>query len=308
MTKRWQRVGRLILAVSCASIGVVEAGELAGAALLGGPKPVVVAWGNGVTRWPAEGGNPERFLAGRKFTAGCAGGDGTLFLLEGGRLSMFRVPYTEGVVLESDTGFQDCLPWTMDGRRGVLIPHRHLQLRFYREGASPKDLYSIYTPSKQGGLLARDIDLDGRDDLLWGNYWLERPRRKQAHWRLFAINTFFEKEDSALARLAWSGGEGLYWGAATGDPRLALLRPAPDRKQLWTAEMLPDPPSGITALLPVKGALAVAHVKGIAVYERSGSGFMRRDVTASSAVALYERDGAVWAVFDSGPRVVYRLK
>jgi hypothetical protein len=289
-------------------MGLVEAGELAGAALLGGPEPVVVAWGDGVTRWPAEGGNGERFLKGRKFTAGCAGGDGTLFLLEDGRLSMFRAPYTNGVVLESDTGFQDCLPWMMDGRRGVLIPHRHLQLRFYREGASPKDLYSIYTPSKQGGLIARDVDLDGRDDLLWGNYWLQRPRAKQAHWRLFAINTFFETGESALARLAWSGQEGLFWGAAAGEPRLALMKPAADRKQLWKAETLPDPPSGITALLPLRGALAVAHAKGIALYERSRNGFMRRDLTASSAVALYERDGAVWAVFDSGPRVVYRLK
>lgn len=308
MTKRWPREGSLILAVFCASMGVVEAGELAGAALLAGPKPVVVAWGDGVTRWPAGGGDAERFLKGRKFTAGCAGGDGTLFLLEGGRLSMFRVPYTEGVVLESDTGFQDCLAWTMDGQRGVLIPHRHLQLRFYREGASPQDLYSIYTPSKQGGLIARDVDLDGRDDLLWGNYWLERPREKQAHWRLFAINTFFEREESALARLAWSGSEGLFWGASAGEPRLALMKPVADRKQLWTAEMLPDPPSGIAALLPLSGALAVAHVKGIALYKRSGSGFRRRDLTTSSAVALYERGGAVWAVFNSGPRVVYRLK
>ncbi len=287
---------------------VAAAGELAGAALLGGPKPVVLAWGNGVTRWPAGGGKPERFLAGRRFTAGCADGDGTLFLLEGGRLVMFRTPYAEGVLLESATGFQDCLPSTLDGRRGVLIPHRHLQLRFYREGASPRDLYSIYTPSKQGGLMARDVDLDGRDDLLWGNYWLQRPRQENAHWRLFAINTFFEKEDSALARLAWSGREGLFWGTAAGEPRLALLKPALDRKQLWEAEMLPDAPSGITAMLSLNQSLIVAHARGIALYQRGGNGFTRRDLAASSAVALYERDGAVWAVFDGGPRVVYRLK
>ncbi len=281
---------------------------MSGAAFLDGAEPVVLTWGDGVVRWPATGGNPQRFLVGSKFTAGCADSDGTLFLLGGGRLSMFRVPYAKGIVLESATDFQDCLPWTMDGARGVLIPHLHFQLRFYREGAPPKELYSIYTPSKQGGLISRDIDLDGREDLLWGNYWLERPCGENAHWRLFAINTFFEKEESALARLAWSEREGLYWGASAGEARLALLKPASDRKQIWQAEMLPDPPSGITAMLPLDGSLVVAHSKGVALYERRGAGFSRRDLTPFAAIALYKRGGAVWAVFDSGPRIVYRLK
>jgi len=308
LTKRQPAAGWLILAVLCAFTDVAKALELAGAAVTGGPRPAVLAWGNGVTRWPAGRGSPERFLVGRRFTAGCADSDGTLFLLEDDRLSMFRIPYANGAVLESATDFQDCLPSTMDGRRGVLIPHRHLQLRFYSEGALPKELYSIYTPSRQGGLISRDVDLDGRDDLLWGNYWLERPREENAHWRLFAINTFFEREESALARLAWSEREGLYWGASAGEPRLALLKPGPDRRQIWQTEMLPDPPSSINAMLPLQDALIVAHAKGVALYSRRGARFSRRDLTPSAAVALYELGGAVWAVFDNGPRIVYRLK
>jgi hypothetical protein len=191
--------------------------------------------------------------------------------------------------------------------RGVLIPHRHLQLRFYSRSAPPKELYSIYTPSKQGGLIAHDLDGDGRTDLLWGNYWLRHPDTSDGHWRLFAINTYFELEDSALARLAWSG-KGLYWGAATGAPRLVFLSPGEDIRQLWTAQPLPDAPAGITALLAAGDGLVAAHAGGVTLYQRSGAGFSRSELSRERACALFERQGAVWAVFDDGPREVYRRR
>lgn len=280
---------------------------LAGAAFLAGPAPKVIAWGNGVTEWPADGGRAIRYLSGRRFTAGCASGDGTLYLLEGRRLVRFTRPFGEGRVLETGTEFQDCLAWTLDGRDGVLVPHLHLQLRFYREGASARDLYSIYTPSKQGGLMERDVDGDGRMDLVWGNYWLERPHEEGGHWRLFAINLFHEEADSALARLEWGGG-GLYWGTAAGKARLAHMKPPEDVRQIWEAEMLPDAPARILALKAAGDALVVSHAGGVEAYERTGKGWVRHRLTGRAAAALYLLDGAVWGVFADGPRELYRRR
>jgi hypothetical protein len=230
-----------------------------------------------------------------------------LYLLEGRRLMRFPRPYAEGRVLEADTEFQDCLAWRMDGREGVLVPHLHLQLRFYREGAPARDLYSIYTPSKQGGLMERDVDGDGRMDLVWGNYWLERPRETGGHWRLFAINLFHEEQDSALARMAWGGG-GLYWGAAAGKARLAWMKPPGDVRQIWAAETMPDAPSVIRAMAAVGNALVVAHAGGVDAYERAGAGWTKRRLDWRRAAALYVYRDAVWGVFEDGPGVVYRRR
>ena len=49
-----------------------------------------------------------------------------------------------------------------------------------------REIYSIYTPSQQTGLSMRDIDGDGRIDILCGNYWIQKPgdiRTSVAHIR-----------------------------------------------------------------------------------------------------------------------------
>ena len=65
-----------------------------------------------------------------------------------------------------------------------------------------QDLYSFYTPSREGGLGIADIDGDGLPDILCGNDWIRSPRTFDLHWRLFAINTWNELENSAMLRLA----------------------------------------------------------------------------------------------------------
>ena len=60
----------------------------------------------------------------------------------------------------------------MNGRDGKPWPYR--------------EIYSIYTPSQQTGLSMRDIDGDGRIDILCGNYWIQSPERFRtsvAHFR-----------------------------------------------------------------------------------------------------------------------------
>jgi len=303
--------GRLVLLpVVLAAAGAAQPPNVgwAGAALVEQPARAIAAWGDGVAVWPLGGRPPARSLQGRRFDAGCADRDGTLYLLEGRRLVTSSPPYSETSVLEPDTEFQDCLPWTMNGRRGVLVPHRHLQLRFYSRTALPVDLYSIYTPSKQGGLIEADVDGDRRPDLLWGNYWLRRPDAPGAHWRLFAINTFFEQPGSALARLALDSNGRLFWGASERPPRLVLLTPGADPTGLWNADPLPDPPPNLRALLAVNGGLIVAHAAGIDLYDRQASGWTKRMLGARPAAALIQAGKDVWAVFDDGPRIVYRLR
>lgn len=310
LDQRHRASGIIVVAASLAAACAAQSqiGGVAGAALVEKPARAILAWGEGVAAWPLGGGSPTRYLQTGRYGAGCADRDGTLYLLEGRRLIASSPPYSKTMLLEPDTEFQDCLPWTMNGRRGVLIPHRHLQLRFYSRTEPPVDLYSIYTPSKQGGLMEADIDGDGRQDLLWGNYWLRRPDEPGTHWRLFAANTYFEQPDSALARLALDPRGRLYWGASTGPPRLVFMTPGTDPTQLWNAEPLPDPPPELRSLLAVKDGLIAAHASGIHIYTRLATGWTKRIRSAQPATALIQAGKEVWAVFDDGPSVIYRLK
>ena len=77
---------------------------------------------------------------------------------------------------------RDILAVTLLGHRGVLVVHKQMQVRFYeipRDPTQPwpaQDLYSFYTPSREGGLGLADIDGDGLPDILCGNDWIRSPK------------------------------------------------------------------------------------------------------------------------------------
>ena len=114
-----------------------------------------------------------------------ADGDGQpdLVASEPGALVWFRFPDGARHVIDTGADSPDIIPAVLLGRRGVLLIHKHAQVRFYEPGRDPAapwhatDLYSIYTPSWQGGLRLADIDRDGRTDILCGNYWIRSPER-----------------------------------------------------------------------------------------------------------------------------------
>jgi hypothetical protein len=84
-----------------------------------------------------------------------------------GNLTFRRPPEWKPEVIDTEVGMHNCLPATLLGHRGFLMIHRFMQVRFYEPPANRggpwtfTDLYSIYTPSKQTGLLLADIDGDG---------------------------------------------------------------------------------------------------------------------------------------------------
>ena len=125
-----------------------------------------------------------------------------------------------------------------------------MQVRFYeipgdlRESWAYRELYSVYTPSRQGGLLLADVNEDGHTDILFGNYWLRNPGKADSHWRLFAINLWSEKPDSALSTLALESVTGgafpdlLASQSNMAEARLALFQRPGDPTQIWPQRRL----------------------------------------------------------------------
>ena len=162
----------------------------AGGALIGGDKATrrVLAWGNEVMaiRYPA--GKAVRISEARGFGAGGCLLDvnndrqADLVLFEKGqpgmtgRMVWLEAPTGALHVIDTEADFVDCLPTNMFGKSGVVLIHRHSQVRFYEIPGDPaetwpyREVYSIYTPSAQGGLLRHDVDGNGHPDLFAGNY------------------------------------------------------------------------------------------------------------------------------------------
>ncbi len=198
-----------------------------------------------------------------------AGGDGEAGLvLAGARgLTWRQAPGWREQMIDAGVVSRDVFFRVLDGRRGVLVLHRGGQLRFYgalnHGGGSwaARDLYSFYSAVEQGGLLAVDVDRDGRQDLLCGNYWLRHPARSEESWRLFAIKLWSEDPLSALT--AWAAlpsGDLAAAQRASSPARLAWYRRPTDPRQLWEERVLDtglDQPATLAAV--PGGGLLVAE-------------------------------------------------
>ncbi len=258
--------------------------EIAGAVLAG---HTLFAWGDGLYAFDLPRGRPRTLLPGVRFAAaGCLAdinqdGLADLVLQEGapaGRLVWLEAPAWSRHQIDSGVETPDILPATLHGRRGLLIVHRHIQVRFYQPPPQApaarwpyRDLYSFYTPSRQAGLALEDVDRDGRPDILCGNYWIRSPDRFDLPWPLYAINLYTETPASATLRLAvadlarpGSRDLAVSQGEVSG-ARLAWFERPADPKRLWVEHRL-------------EGALNLQRPRAFAVADFDGDG--RPDIAA----------------------------
>lgn len=261
--------------------GVPEA-TIRGAALAGRQ---MYAWGDRVLSWELPEGRARRLVESPTGfgPGGCVldvnlDGRQDLAVLERsaggnrlGRLVWLEAPSWRRHPIDSGADFRDCLPVTLDGRRGLLLIHRYAQLRFYEIPDRPaaswpyRELYSIYTPSRQGGLLVADIDDDGRQDIVAGNYWLRSPERFGLSWRLFAISLWMETPESSMSLMTWAR---ILEGA---NPELVICQSETEEARLaWFSR--PEPPTELWPEHRLEGDLKLRRPGALAAGDLDGDG------------------------------------
>lgn len=213
----------------------------------------LLTWGDGLTLW--RGGVPATLSKASFGDGGCAVtlGDSGVVLQQGeglGSLVWVHGPDWRAEPIDTGIGMHDCLAATLFGRRGVLMIQRYAQVRFYERPAAPaarwpyREIYSIYTPSRQAGLALSDVDGDGLIDIYCGNYWIRSPAQFDLPWRLFAINLLHDLPDSATfrlreARLVEPGGPQLLISQAEMDEGIIQWHQKPaDVEQQWPSRLI----------------------------------------------------------------------
>lgn len=323
-------------AITLCAFATMAGAEIRGAAVVRTPEPNILTWGTELLLWKPRSADPIVLLKNADFgSGGCVAdldhdGVDEIFVAEKpepSRLLYLTPPRWDASTVESTTEFRDCLALSLNGKRGVLIPHFHSQLRHYARPAArggawqARDVYSIYTASRQSGLHTADVDGDGQTDLFIGNYWLRNPGKPGLHWRLFAINNYYDTIDaasaeSALVHLPRRNRPSLVWLESIASPaRAVVLHPGPDPRQLWTAEPLPGEwhePRGLLV-----HDIDRDGVPEIVIGDRSGvsllryrEGTWRRTALAQGFVCIgvFAIDGEIYAVRPDGVRVVSPLR
>ncbi|MBI3680162.1 MAG: VCBS repeat-containing protein [Acidobacteria bacterium] len=318
---------------------VVAPDGIAGAALDRAAPASLVAWGRRLWRIRLPDQTVREFPVERFGASGClwdVNNDGRRDLIvhqPPDKLVWLEAPgFRVTRLIDTEAEFAECLGTTLLGRRGLLVSHRGMQVRFYLPADKPgrrwpyRELYSFYTASYQSGLALDDVDGDGRTDILCGNYWIRSPEAFDLPWRLFAINTWHEQPHSAQVKLALLHRAAqkalLVSQGALEHGRLALFTPPADSRQLWLEQRLASDLSQPAAIAVadfdgdgrddfVVGEEGV-HPRLVWWRQTAGGGFLPeiieqgREIRAVWAVDL-NKDGRpdVLTLSGSGPSIVW---
>ena len=264
----------------------------------------LLTWGDGLDEWTL----PElkrRRLAPGDFRVGCEF-DGAIAVQDGDELVWIGDGRRERI--DTHAAVIDASAAVLFGRKGVLVSHHGMQVRFYERVGTAwtyREIYSFYTASEQGGFLVRDIDGNGRADIVCGNYWIQSPTGFDLPWRLFAINLFHEEPLSASARLVWWRGRLLWIASKQPNARAVLFTPPGDVRQLWTPEPVAfDPPLAFPrAILARDDEVWIGEDNGAAsrVIAFPSMRVVRRGLPVHTLLAW---NGRVVAVGPSGPAIL----
>jgi hypothetical protein len=277
---RFLSIALAAISLSAAPLQLRPAGEWKSPSPLrgGAPDPsnpgVFFTWGAAAHRW--ENGRPTLVATAPHgfHSGGCVldfdrDGHADLVLAtrpsegELGDLLLFRGPRFTSTRLDTYVELHDCIPATLHGQSGFLTVHRHAQIRFYTP-AGVREIYSIYTASRQSGLALADVDADRRPDILAGNYWIHSPATADLPWHIYAIHLHHESPEAATFSIAaWPHLLIAAQRERAATPVRIFSRPRNPR-QLWPETTLPgirlDQPRAATTH---DGAAVFGHSRGI---------------------------------------------